>query len=64
MAAAKQRLSAIDPDALSRRQKDVCETIAGGPRGAVRGPFAVLLHQPDVADRVQALGRALRFEGM
>jgi 4-carboxymuconolactone decarboxylase len=30
-------------------------------RGAVRGPYGVLLHHPALADRVAALGEQLRF---
>lgn len=33
-------------------------------RDGVRGPFAVLLHSPPVADRVAHLGAYLRFEGI
>ena len=32
-------------------------------RGGVVGPFQVLLHCPDLACRVAALGQAIRFEG-
>jgi len=60
----KRRLSAVDPTQLTDRQRQVYDRIAGGPRGTVRGPFAVLLHHAEMAERVQALGTALRFEGM
>ena len=58
-----QRLAPVDAADLTESQKEVHDKIAGGPRGAVRGPFAVLLHNPDVADPVQALGAHLRFQG-
>ena len=57
------RLPPLDPDALSGRQREVFDEIAQGPRGGVRGPFTALLLKPEVADRVQALGAKLRFEG-
>jgi len=58
-----QRLPPLDPDNFSARQKEVYDKIAGSPRGAVRGPFNVLLHTPDLADIVQGLGGQLRFSG-
>ena len=48
-------------DRLSPAQRQVHDAIAGGPRGGVRGPFAVLLRSPEVADRVQKLGEHLRY---
>ena len=57
------RLPPLDPDALTGRQREVFDGIAQGPRGGVLGPFTALLLQPEVADRVQALGARLRFEG-
>ena len=33
-----------------------------GSRGAVRGPFAMLLHSPDVAGRIAHTGAYIRFE--
>src|SRR5690349_7282318 len=42
------------PEARVRRHR-------GGPRGGVRGPFAVLLRSPELADLVQKLGEHLRF---
>jgi 4-carboxymuconolactone decarboxylase len=46
---------------MTDAQKRVYDAIAGGPRGSVRGPFAVLLRSPELADRVQKLGEHLRF---
>jgi len=56
------RLPPIDPDALDPEQRRVYEAIAGS-RGRVAGPFAVLLHSPQLADRVQQLGAHLRYDG-
>jgi 4-carboxymuconolactone decarboxylase len=59
-----QRLAPVDAANLSEDQKKVYDKIADGPRGGVRGPFAVLLHSPSVADPVQALGAHLRYGGV
>ena len=32
-----------------------------GTRGSIRGPFAILMHNPPLADRVAELGAQLRF---
>ena len=58
-----QRLPKLDPGTLAGRKREVYDTIAGGPRGGVRGPFVALLQCPDIADYVQGLGAHLRFEG-
>jgi 4-carboxymuconolactone decarboxylase len=55
------RLPAIEPDQLSAAQRRVYDTLAGGPRAGVRGPFLALLQVPELADRVQHLGEYLRF---
>jgi len=41
------RFPAVAPAAMSPRQKEVADKIAGGPRGGVRGPFLALIHHPD-----------------
>lgn len=56
------RFPALDPSAMSPRQKEVSDKIAGGPRGGVRGPFLALIHHPDLADVVQQVGEHLRFK--
>lgn len=56
------RLSAIDPAQLSLEQRAVYDAIASGPRKGVRGPLAVWLHRPLLADRAQALGRYCRYD--
>lgn len=33
-------------------------------RGAVKGPFSVLMHSPEIAGRIGHLGEYLRFEGL
>ena len=48
---------------LPPEAQPVWDAIAG-PRGAVRGPYQVLLRDPALAERVQALGGYLRFHGI
>lgn len=55
------RFPDVPKDRMTEAQKRVYAAIAGGPRGGVRGPFAVLLRSPELADRVQKLGEHLRF---
>ena len=56
------RLPEIEPDKLTAEQRKVYDAIAGGPRGAVRGPFLALLHVPQLADRIQHLGELIRYD--
>jgi len=46
---------------LSAEARAVFDRIAT-TRGAIRGPYGVLLHHPTLADRVAALGELLRFD--
>lgn len=55
------RLPLPDPGELSPAQRAVYDSIAASPRGRVRGPLLLLLHSPDLAQRVQEMGGALRF---
>ncbi len=55
------RLPILSADQLSPRQKTLYERIVG-KRGAVRGPFQVWLHSPELCDRVEALGAYVRFD--
>jgi 4-carboxymuconolactone decarboxylase len=55
------RFPDLAPDQMSPAQARVADAIKSGPRGAIRGPFAVLLRSPELADRVQKLGEHLRF---
>lgn len=56
-----ERFPLLAPDAMSAAQRAVYDSIASGPRGGVRGPFIALLHNPALAQPVQALGEHLRF---
>lgn len=59
-----QRLTPLEPDALSDAQKEIFDKITAGPRGGVRGPFVPMLKSPGACDFVQGLGAYLRFEGV
>jgi len=56
------RFPAIPEGELTAAQRAVVAAIASGKRGGVRGPFIALLHNPALAQPVQALGEHLRFE--
>jgi 4-carboxymuconolactone decarboxylase len=56
------RIAPIDPERLDAEQRAVYDAIASGPRKGVRGPLAVWLHRPRLADRAQALGRYCRYD--
>lgn len=56
------RIPPIDPENLSPRQREVYDAIASGPRGRVRGPLAIWLNRPDLADCAQTLGRYCRYD--
>lgn len=57
------RLPDIDPKDYTADQKRVADAITAGPRGEVRGPFKMLMHNPKAADAVQGMGAFLRFDG-
>jgi len=60
-AQAGARFKPLALEAMSAEQRKVHESIAGGPRGGVRGPFNPLLRSPELAERAQKLGEYLRF---
>lgn len=47
---------------MTSDQRRIFDEIAAGPRGGVRGPLAVWLHRPGLADPAQKLGRYVRYE--
>ena len=47
---------------MTDAQRAVAAEIAAGPRGEVRGPFLALLHNPELARRLQGVGEYLRFQ--
>lgn len=54
----------MDETALSAEQKNVLDSIASGPRGAVAGPLRVWVQSPGLAEHAQALGRYVRFDSV
>lgn len=59
--AISSRVAFPDQGVMSEDQLRVRDEIAKGPRGGVRGPLRLLLHTPQIAQRVQALGETLRW---
>ena len=57
------RLPSLTRDQLGPDAQAVWDQVASS-RGSVRGPNALLLHHPAVAERVSALGAQLRFQGV
>lgn len=51
-----------DPAQMDAHQKRVYDAIVSGPRGRVRGPLAVWLHRPGLAEHAQALGQYCRYD--
>jgi 4-carboxymuconolactone decarboxylase len=54
------RLPELHREELDADSQAVWDRVAGS-RGSVRGPFAILMHNPPLADRVAELGAQLRF---
>jgi 4-carboxymuconolactone decarboxylase len=71
------RLPRLSPDLLDQDQKKLYDTITAGPRararqpfplvdeaGALEGPFNAMLLQPALGSALQALGAAVRYQGV
>ena len=56
------RLSPPDPNHLDDHQQRIYDTITAGPRGRVRGPLAIWLNRPGLAEHAQALGQYCRYD--
>jgi 4-carboxymuconolactone decarboxylase len=56
------RVPLLEPAQMTPEQKRIHDVIASGPRGQVRGPLAVWLHRPALAEPAQALGQYCRYE--
>lgn len=56
------RLLPPDPLLMDDHQRRVYDAIMAGPRGRVRGPLAVWLHRPGLAEHAQALGQYCRYD--
>ena len=55
------RISLPAPETMSPEQRRVYDKVVSGPRGRVQGPLRAAIHNPDLADRWQALGELLRY---
>lgn len=55
------RFEVLQREQMSPRQREVADAIASGPRGGLKGPFLALIHNPELASRVQELGEHLRY---
>jgi len=51
-----------DVSTFTEHQQRVYDAIASGPRGGVRGPLAVWLNRPGLAEHAQALGQYCRYD--
>lgn len=56
------RLQTIENKYMTERQKQIHDEIVSGPRGRVRGPLAIWLYRPELADRAQKLGQYCRYD--
>jgi 4-carboxymuconolactone decarboxylase len=54
------RVEDLKPEHLTAEQKAIHDRIAGTRGGVVRGPFAIWLRQPAIADAADRLGTTLR----
>jgi 4-carboxymuconolactone decarboxylase len=57
------RVPDVPPEQMTSQQKRIYNEIAGPRGGTVRGPFAIWLRQPELADRANQFGNALRLNG-
>lgn len=55
------RLPVLTEEEMDQRQQELAARIAGR-RGAVRGPFRVWLHSPEMCERAESLGAFARFD--
>ena len=56
------RIAAVEDASMTPDQLAAANIVRAGPRGAVRGPFAVLLNSPGAFSAAQGLGAYLRYE--
>jgi len=61
-AVARARVPLVERDTATPAQQAAWDTI-GQSRGRVAGPFAALLHSPELAQRIAATGHYVRFDG-
>src|SRR5260221_13442889 len=62
MPCARTRVAEVkEREALPESQRPAFDEIVAS-RGAIRGPFGILLHSPELARRAAAVGGYLRYE--
>jgi 4-carboxymuconolactone decarboxylase len=57
------RVPDVAPEDMTVEQKRVYQEIGGAREGLVRGPFAIWLRNPEIADHANRFGNALRLGG-
>ena len=55
------RINLPSPEQMDPAQRAVYDRIVSGPRGKIQGPLRAALHNPELADKWQALGALLRY---
>jgi 4-carboxymuconolactone decarboxylase len=58
-----ERLPPPGADRMDEDQRAAMAELQGGPRGAVVGPFGVLVRRPELLRRYQRVGEYLRYGG-
>jgi 4-carboxymuconolactone decarboxylase len=61
---AQDRLPAIPADRMSDAQKKAVEEFRAARGSGISGPFAAMLHSPEVMNRARAMGDYLRFKSV
>jgi 4-carboxymuconolactone decarboxylase len=57
------RVTDVSLEEMTEDQKRVYQEIGGARHGVVRGPFAIWLRNPELADRANQFGNAFRLTG-
>jgi 4-carboxymuconolactone decarboxylase len=57
------RVPDLDPAEFTPRQRELHGAIAGARGGVVRGPFAIWLRTPGIAEKANQFGNELRLSG-
>jgi 4-carboxymuconolactone decarboxylase len=55
------RIPLFPMDNMTPEQRQVYDAVVSGPRGKVEGPLRAALHRPELAEKWQQLGAALRY---
>ena len=55
------RIPLFPKDDMTAEQRRVYDAVVSGPRGKVEGPLRAALHRPELADKWQQFGAALRY---